>query len=577
MINSDVTATVAEWRLASRALAGWLDRAAFVAVVTLAALLPFELKTPWFGVGPVVITNVELVLYMVVMSWGASRLLSGYHQPFTTVHFAVLAVAAVSIASAVTAEAPRDAALKFALRSFGGFILFFAAFDIARTPARAAVILTAISGGAVVSALTGIAELEPSVSRWLLAFKTQQYTVGGIRRVSGTFQYPNTAAMYWEAALPIVLTTGGWLAVRRHAAWRAISIVAGIAVVAAIVLSLSRAGLAVSAATLALFAGVRRAQTVGPGRIVLASLIGLVISNALAGPMALRMQSDDLAQWFRPEYVTTPSSYVAQPGESMAFAVKIRNRGLVAWQAAGANRVALGAYWEQKGFAAKTIVGGLRGEFRSDVAPGQETDLIARVVAPRVPGEYVLNWDLVQENVLWFSANGASPGGVPVHVKAEGTATETTGVAISGEEVAFPEARPPRLALWNAAIRMWSSDPLLGIGPDNFRHRWGQYVERGQFDDRVHANSWYVETLVDQGLIGLLALGVLLGTLAVRGAREWTRDTLEQQLLRLGPIVAIGCFVVHGVVDYFLPFTPTYGLFWLLAGIVSRGWEGRAE
>jgi hypothetical protein len=28
----------------------------------------------------------------------------------------------------------------------------------------------------------------------------------------------------------------------------------------------------------------------------------------------------------------------------------------------------------------------------------------------------------------------------------------------------------------------------------------------------------------------------------------------------------LAAFCVHGTVDYFLPFTPTYGLFWFLVG-----------
>ena len=32
--------------------------------------------------------------------------------------------------------------------------------------------------------------------------------------------------------------------------------------------------------------------------------------------------------------------------------------------------------------------------------------------------------------------------------------------------------------------------------------------------------------------------------------------------------VALAAFWLHGFVDYFLEFTPTYALFWLLAGLV---------
>ena len=35
------------------------------------------------------------------------------------------------------------------------------------------------------------------------------------------------------------------------------------------------------------------------------------------------------------------------------------------------------------------------------------------------------------------------------------------------------------------------------------------------------------------------------------------------------PAVGLAAYLVHGFFDYFLEFTPTYGLLWLLAGIVT--------
>jgi hypothetical protein len=40
-------------------------------------------------------------------------------------------------------------------------------------------------------------------------------------------------------------------------------------------------------------------------------------------------------------------------------------------------------------------------------------------------------------------------------------------------------------------------------------------------------------------------------------------------VLVAGVAVAAGSFFVHGLLDYFLIFTPTYGLFWLLVGLIG--------
>jgi hypothetical protein len=42
-----------------------------------------------------------------------------------------------------------------------------------------------------------------------------------------------------------------------------------------------------------------------------------------------------------------------------------------------------------------------------DLAPGEETELPLGVTAPKDPGEYFLEIDVVQEGVAWFSDKGS--------------------------------------------------------------------------------------------------------------------------------------------------------------------------
>jgi hypothetical protein len=43
----------------------------------------------------------------------------------------------------------------------------------------------------------------------------------------------------------------------------------------------------------------------------------------------------------------------------------------------------------------------------ADLAPLQETDLMYTVDAPSMPGEYVLELDMLQEGVSWFGLKGS--------------------------------------------------------------------------------------------------------------------------------------------------------------------------
>ena len=42
-----------------------------------------------------------------------------------------------------------------------------------------------------------------------------------------------------------------------------------------------------------------------------------------------------------------------------------------------------------------------------DLSPGQETEVPLLITAPKDPGEYTLEVDLVQEQVAWFSDKGS--------------------------------------------------------------------------------------------------------------------------------------------------------------------------
>ncbi|HET8745218.1 MAG TPA: O-antigen ligase family protein, partial [Ramlibacter sp.] len=82
-----------------------------------------------------------------------------------------------------------------------------------------------------------------------------------------------------------------------------------------------------------------------------------------------------------------------------------------------------------------------------------------------------------------------------------------------------------RVQHWRIAAEGWRQRPLLGWGPDAFhtlsvddvcawRTARGEPCDRERYTTAPHAHSLYVSTLVERGVLGLLALAVLLGTWA---------------------------------------------------------------
>jgi O-antigen/teichoic acid export membrane protein len=547
-------------------------RHAGVALLALAmACLPFEARNPIFTVGPFMISNVELVLYVMLAWWLASEF-GRRRLRWTPVHTAVLAFGAAVALAAVCAPTDRPASVKFALRTLGGCALFFAAASLVSTPRRAAAVVGGTIAGALLSAAGALAEYWiPRVAEALLIFKTGNVWVGTMLRPSGTFQHPNIGSMYWEAALPLLLVAGTlWAADRPERSRPLITVAAALLLCEAILLGASRAGLLVAAAATAGLAGVARNHfraAWAPAILTLLGLVGLALSPQ-GSLVALRLQSDDQRAWYRPRYLVGVASLTLNAAETTDVPVTIRNAGLVSWTASGTQRVVLGYHWRDPAVGKILPDDGMRTPLPRNVRPGGAVRVVARVRAPDRPGEYLLQWDLVREHVSWFSVWDGSVEGV--HVRVNPSRAAATRRAVTFHQPPTVLALPVRQDLWRGAIRMWRERPLLGIGPDNFRKTYGPYLGLDPFDTRVHANSLYVESLVTTGLLGLFTLGwlaVTIGTTAWRGWRAAAdRNT---RLLILGCGLALSTFFIHGLIDYFLPFTPTYGLFWGLLGVTT--------
>src|SRR5438309_11109837 len=66
----------------------------------------------------------------------------------------------------------------------------------------------------------------------------------------------------------------------------------------------------------------------------------------------------------------------------------------------------LSYHWVDAVSGKPAIVDGARSALPRDVAPGEEVQVLARVIAPRNPGRYRLQLGMVHEHVTWFSEQG---------------------------------------------------------------------------------------------------------------------------------------------------------------------------
>src|SRR5262249_27876720 len=133
--------------------------------------------------------------------------------------------------------------------------------------------------------------------------------------------------------------------------------------------------------------------------------------------------------------------------------------------------------------------------------------------------------------------------------------------------------RPGRMVLWRTAAQMIAAHPLFGVGPDNFRLEYGSYASIERADTRTHSNNMYLEVVAGGGLAAFVAFAWFLRD-AARLLRRAFRGSVFGHASGSDPIpgamaAARLAIALHGAVDSFLSFAPTYILFALTIGFAA--------
>jgi hypothetical protein len=114
----------------------------------------------------------------------------------------------------------------------------------------------------------------------------------------------------------------------------------------------------------------------------------------------------------RVEWAAPPPAML-RAGERVSLSLRVRNEGGSVWPARGDTRgmfqVNAGDRWLDA--SAVRVVNDLDGRraLESDLAPGASVSLQLDVTAPREPGEYTLEVDMIHEGVTFFREKGSTP------------------------------------------------------------------------------------------------------------------------------------------------------------------------
>ncbi len=541
----------------------------FTGVALLTLVAPFELTEPLVRLPRQAVSNLEAAVLCafacgaaaVVWSWRAPM----WRTPLTAPWLAVLA--AMLIASAL-APVSRVNAFHMTGRFAAAFGVFLLAANGMTSSARVkSVLRLALVTGVVVSVLA-ILEYRGvrPVLTLLKVFRPSVTTVGSQIRAGGSLQYPTIASMYLE----VVFAFGLGLLLTELDASRLVRVAwvfVSLAVIAeGITLTFTRAGLITMATSLLLVGTIRRLQRGGDAGTALLAGLAVVIAVLFAGSRSpesvwLRLTSESQESWYRARFAAPPA--VALPtGRLTTVPVTVTNTGRLPWDSHATPPVLLSYHWLGVDGDRFVAFEGARTPFAEPVMPEATVSMAMVVRAPRQPGRYRIEWDLVQEGRLWFSTE-------PGAVRAISPAT-ITGDATDEPVLTTPPPRatlrPGRLVLWRAAARMFEAHPLTGVGPDNFRLTYGSYAGLAGTDERTHSNNMYLEMLAGGGLLVAVSFGWLLWRSASCAVAIARLKSDPGAAAALGVAAALLAIAVHASVDSFLSFAPTYILFSLTLG-----------
>ena len=551
----------------------------FAGVGLLTLVAPFELTEPLVRLPGQSVSNLEAAVLCACACGAAalvwSRRLPDWRTPLTMPWVALLL--AMVVASAVS-PVSRENALHMTGRIAAAFGVYLLAVNGIATRARLRSVLVLAVGAGVVVSVLAILEyrgLRPVLTA-LEAFRPAVTTVGAQVRAGGPLQYPTIASMYLEVVFAFGL--GLLLAeldAARYASVAAVFI-ALVVIADAITLTFTRAGLITMATSLLVVGVIRRLQCRGEaGTALIAGLAVVVallfIASRSAESVWLRLTSEGQESWYR-AMVVAPAELELWTGRTSKVPITVTNTGRLPWDSQATPPMLLSYHWLAADGDRFVTFEGERTLFAAPVLPDATVSADMRVRAPRQPGQYRLEWDLVQEGRLWFSTE---PGAVRMMSRATVTG-DAFDEPIATTPPPRPTLRPRRLVLWRAAARMFAAHPLAGVGPDNFRLAYGSYAGLVGTDERTHSNNMYLEMLAGGGLLVAAAFGWLLWRSAACAIGIARRAGDGCGAVALGVAAAVVAIAVHASVDSFLSFAPTYVLFSLTLGCAvacARGAE----
>ena len=425
-----------------------------IGLAAILLLVPFEPRfTVPFGLFHLSLVEAVALPCFVVLALGSRRSDEGRRLKPALIALALMIL--VSLVSAALAVPDPGRALKFALRLTAMALFAILVSRLQEREIRWGFGALAVSG----SVASILALLEGRGARsldvFLGAFREIPFNVAGVRRASAGSEYPNLgAAMIFYALLAGVtlLRPRPWI--------RAVFV---LLLTLGLAYTYSRGAWLAGLAGLLVLAWFEKDRGRFVPAVLYLGVLGFFVGSAEISQ--IRFGGENANDFYAATY-EAPRQFAMDPSARILVPVTVRNVGRRPWRKAEEMHLSYHLYENSK----RPLVDGPRTNLPRDVLPGESVTIDAILRAPASEGEYLLMWDLVHEDTTWFSGQGVKPGVARLIVGRGALARPSVPEAEALKAIPDTLAwRPSRLELWRLALRMWSSNPFFGVGPDNYR------------------------------------------------------------------------------------------------------------
>jgi O-antigen ligase len=144
-------------------------------------------------------------------------------------------------------------------------------------------------------------------------------------------------------------------------------------------------------------------------------------------------------------------------------------------------------------------------------------------------------------------------------------------VAYSSSERPALTSATIRIELWRAAGRMFAEHPVLGVGNHGFRDTLQEYKAHGkaapELENFTHPHNDVLKQLAENGLLGLLSLGLLYFVPLTIGLRAYRRAPSARNPALLLIVFSLG-FLIAGLVDVILAWYSVMMFYGLVASLL---------